>query len=186
MDEATTIGTLLIRSRDGDRHAFDALYARLYADLHDAAHGQLRRYGRGGTLDTTSLVHEAYLRMLDEKSAPWSCRAHFLAIAARAMRRAIVDYVRERTAQKRGGGRPHVTLSSQELGAADDPGTLIAIDDALTGLAEFNERLTHVAECRLFGGLTEGETAEALGVSLRTAQRDWQRARAWLQRELAE
>ena len=175
---------LLARARSGDRAAFDALYERLYDDLLSAARGQLRRAGSGDTLDTTALVHEAYVRLVDEKSVPWDCRAHFLAIAARAMRRAIVDYARERGALKRGGGTPHVTLSADVLGTAEDPDTLIAIDDALSRLGEFNERLPRVAECRLFAGLTEEETAGALDVSLRTVQRDWQRARAWLQEAL--
>lgn len=177
---------LLMRSRGGDRQAFDVLYTRLYEDLLAVARGQLRRYRRGQTLDTTALVHEAYVRLVDEKSVPWACRSHFLAIAAKAMRRAIVDYMRERGAQKRGGNRPHVTLSSQVVGVESESDDLIAIDDALKRLAAFNERLPQVAECRLFGGLTEQETAQALGVSVRTVQRDWRRARAWLQEELSD
>lgn len=177
---------LLLRSRGGDRVAFDALYTRLYEDLRAVARGQLRRYRRGGTLDTTSLIHDAYVRLVDEQSVPWACRAHFLAIAARAMRRAIVDYIRERSAQKRGGGIEHVTLSLDLLGEAHEPDTLIAIDDALSGLAQFSDRLPQVAECRLFGGLTEEETARALGISVRTVQRDWRRARAWLQQVLRD
>lgn len=176
---------LLTRSRGGDRSAFDLLYTRLYDDLRQAARGQLRRYG-GDTLDTSALVHEAYVRLVDETSVPWECRSHFLAIAARAMRRAMVDYVRERTALKRGGGSLHVTLSHDAIGASQQPETLIAIDRALSELATFNERLPQVAECRLFGGMTEEETAHALDVSVRTVQRDWQRARAWLQQELGD
>lgn len=176
---------LLARSRAGDRTAFDTLYARLYEDLHSAARGQLHRHPSGGTLDTTALVHEAYVRLLDEQSVPWESRAHFLAVAARAMRRVIIDDARRRTAQKRGGDAPHVTLSPEVLGAVEDPHTLIAIDDALSRLARFDERLPRVAECRLFAGLSEQETAGALDVSVRTVQRDWQRARAWLQQELS-
>jgi RNA polymerase sigma factor (TIGR02999 family) len=177
---------LLVRSRDGDRLAFDVLYTRLYHDLQGVARGQLRRFRSGDTLDTTALVHEAYFRLVDETSVPWECRAHFLAIAARAMRRALVDYLRERGAQKRGGGRPHVTLPAELLGGAPPLETLLAIDDVLARLATFSERLPRVAECRLFGGLTEEETARALGVSVRTVQRDWRRARAWLQEGLSD
>jgi RNA polymerase sigma factor (TIGR02999 family) len=176
---------LLSRSRAGDRTAFDALYARLYEDLHSAARGQLRGHRSGDTLDTTALVHEAYVRLLGEQSVQWESRAHFLAVAARAMRRVIIDAARQRTAQKRGGRSPHVTLSSEVWGAVEDPHTLIAIDDALSRLAHIDERLPRVAECRLFAGLSEKETAGALDVSVRTVQRDWQRARAWLQQELS-
>jgi RNA polymerase sigma factor (TIGR02999 family) len=175
---------LLARSHSGDKGAFDALFDRLYEDLSGAARGQLGLYGRDRTLDTTALVHEAYVRLVDEHSVPWECRAHFLAIAARAMRRAVVDYVRERTALKRGGGAPHVTLAPEVMGVAGDSEVLIAIDEALSRLATFNERLLTIAECRLFAGLTDEETARALDVSVRTVQRDWQRARAWLQQEL--
>jgi RNA polymerase sigma factor (TIGR02999 family) len=185
-ESRSTTTELLARSRAGERLAFDILYERLYQDLLGVARGQLRRYPRRGTLDTTALVHEAYVRLVDETGVPWECRAHFLAIAARAMRRAVVDYIRERSAQKRGGGAPHVTLSLDHMGVSQAPDTLITIDAALSSLATFDERLCQVAECRLFGGLTEEETAQALGISIRTVQRDWQRARAWLQEALAE
>lgn len=181
-----TTAELLLKSRAGERWAFDTLYTRLYDDLQGVARGQLRRYGAGDTLDTTALVHEAYVRLVDETSVPWECRAHFLAIAARAMRRALVDYTRERHAQKRGGGSPHVTLPADLFGVAPPLETLMVIDDALSELATFDDRLPRVAECRLFGGLTEAETAQALGVSVRTVQRDWRRARAWLQQELSD
>lgn len=182
----TSTADLLIRSRAGDRHAFDAVYTRVYDDLLTVARGQRRRVGGSDTLDTTSLVHEAYFRLVDERSVPWECRAHFLAIAARAMRRAAVDYIRERGAQKRGGNFRHVALTSDIFGEPSDPETLIAIDTAIAGLAKFNDRLAQVAECRLFGGLTESETAEALTTPLRTVQRDWQRARAWIQQALRD
>lgn len=181
----TNTAELLALSRSGDRSAFDTLYTRLYQDLQAAARGQLRRHSSGATLDTSALVHEAYIRLADETGVPWACRAHFLGIAARAMRRAIVDYVRARTARKRGGGAAHVTLVAELVGIAHEPEVLIGVDDALSTMAEFNERLSRVAECRLFGGMSEEETAAALGVSVRTVQRDWRRARAWLQAELS-
>jgi RNA polymerase sigma-70 factor, ECF subfamily len=181
----TSTAELLALSRSGDRVAFDTLYTRLYDDLQSAARGQLRHRSGGATLDTTGLVHEAYIRLVDETGVPWACRAHFLGVAARAMRRAIVDYVRERTARKRGGGVAHVTLVPDLVGIAHEPEILIGIDDALSAMAQFNDRLSRVAECRLFGGMSEEETAAALDVSVRTVQRDWQRARAWLQAELS-
>lgn len=176
---------LLARSREGDRAAFDALYAHLYEQLQVAARGQLRRHRSGGTLDTSALVHEAYVRLLNEQRVPWESRAHFLGVAARAMRRVIIDDARRRTARKRGGELLHVTLSPELSVPVEDIHTLLAIDEAITRLAGFDERLPRVAECRLFAGLSEEETATALDVSLRTVQRDWKRARAWLQRELA-
>ncbi len=180
---SATTAELLLHSRAGDRSSFDILYTRLYDELRAAARAQLRHY-RGDTLDATALVHEAYMRVVDEQNMPWQCRAHFLAITARVMRRVVVDHIRERTALKRGGGRPYVTLLPDLVGVEQEPETLIGIDAALSALGEFNERLMQVAECRLFGGLSEEETAAALGVSVRTVQRDWQRARAWLQQAL--
>ncbi len=175
---------LLERARSGDRSAFDTLYARLYDELLAAARSQLRRAPGLVTLDTVALVHEAWVRLAAGADVPWAGRSHFLAVAARAMRCAVVDHIRAGAAAKRGGGEVMVTLSDHAPGAAPDPDTLLAIDDALTRLAAFNERLPRVAECRLFGGLSEEETAEALNISVRTAQRDWQRARAWLQEAL--
>lgn len=176
---------LLTRARAGDKDAFDVLYSRLYVELGAIARRQLVGQRRRETLDTTALVHEAYARMLDE-TVPGESRAHFLAIAARAMRRIIVDYARERGAEKRGGGKPNITLPPEGIGVKHEIETLIIIDEALSGLAAFNERLVRIAECRLFGGLTEEETAGALDVSLRTVQRDWPRARAWLQQRLGD
>jgi RNA polymerase sigma-70 factor, ECF subfamily len=174
---------LLAQARAGDKEAFDSLFSRLYAELRAIAHRRLAGQRHRDTLDTGALVHEAYARLVDESVSAES-RAHFLAIAARAMRRVIVDYARERTARKRGGGRANVTIPPDVASASPDIDTLIMIDDALASLAEFDERLVRVAECRLFGGLTEEETAAALDISVRTVQRDWPRARAWLQQRL--
>jgi RNA polymerase sigma factor (TIGR02999 family) len=156
----------------------------VYARLRRIAHGQLARRGRGQTLDTTSLVHEAYMDLVEETGVAWQDRSHFFAICARAMRRILVDYARERTAQKRGGGKPHVTLEPERLGVEQQADQVLAVDRALESLAGFNERLARLVECRYFAGMTEEETAETLGVSLRTVQRDWTRARAWLLKEL--
>ena len=176
---------LLTRAHAGDRGAFDLLYSRLYEDLLEVARRQRRKHRSRETLCTTSLVHEAYRRLADETRVSWECRAHFLAIASRTMRRVIVDYARERGALKRGGGRLHVTLSPEGVGVQRQIEDLVAIDEALATLASIDERLERVADCRLFGDMTHEETAAALEVSPRTVQRDWRRARAWLQRELS-
>jgi len=176
---------LLSRAHAGDREAFDLLYSRLYDNLREIARRQRRKHGSRDTLDTVAVVHEAYCRLVDEKDVSWEHRAHFLGIAARTMRRVIVDYVRERGARKRGGGVPHVTLPPEGPGVEQHVEELVAIDEILSMLGAFDERLERVAECRLFGDMAQQEIAAALGVSVRTVQRDWRRASAWLQRELS-
>ena len=182
--DAGPITRLLRAHHEGDRDAFDELVPLVYDRLRRIARGQRVRRGRGQTLDTTSLVHEAYVRLVDETGVDWQDRSHFFAVCARAMRRILVDYARERTAQKRGGGRPHLTLEPERMGTEQQAEHVLAVDRALETLASFNERLARLVECRYFAGLTEQETADALGVSLRTVQRDWTRARAWLLKEL--
>lgn len=177
---------LLSRIQTGDREAFDLLYSRLYDDLRDIAHRQRRRHGSPETLDTIAVASEAYSRLVDESAVPWEGRAHFLAIAARTMRRVIVDYARERGALKRGGGATHVTLTPDAVGVRQHVDEMLVIDDVLTMLGEFDERLERVAECRLFGGLTHAEIAGTLDVTERTVERDWRRAKAWLDRKLRE
>ncbi len=121
---------------------------------------------------------------MDESGVEWQSRGHFFAIAARSMRRIIVDYARKRQTQKRGGGQAHVELEPDAVAIGEQAETLLALDAALTSITAFSERLARVVECRLFGGLSEAETAQALDVSVRTVQRDWHRCRAWLQREM--
>jgi RNA polymerase sigma-70 factor, ECF subfamily len=177
--------TALLRGHyEGDREAFNRLLPLVYDRLRRIARGQLARGGRGATLDTTSLVHEAYLQLVEETGVDWQNRAHFYAICARAMRRIVVDYARRRSARKRGGGTPIVTLDSATVGARDPIELVLAVDQAVETLASFNERLARIVECRYFAELNEDQTAEALGVSVRTVQRDWMRARAWLRKEL--
>ena len=125
------------------------------------------------------------MELVEETGVAWQDRSHFFAICARAMRRILVDYARERGAQKRGGGKPDLTLEPDRLGVEQQAEQVLAVDRALESLAGFNERLARLVECRYFAGMTEEESAQALGVSLRTVQRDWMRARAWLQKELA-
>ncbi|NZA25766.1 sigma-70 family RNA polymerase sigma factor [Luteimonas sp. SJ-92] len=183
---SSEITRLLQRHHRGDRAAFDRMVPLVYERLRIIARGQIARAGRRGqTLDTTALVQEAYLQLVDEDGVDWQDRGHFFAICARAMRRILVDYARRRHAAKRGGGVAALTLQPDLVALDGQSQTILAVDEALEGLAAFNPRLAQVVECRYFGGMTEEETARALGTSLRTVQRDWMRARAWLLKELA-
>jgi RNA polymerase sigma factor (TIGR02999 family) len=183
---------LLLAWRSGRNDAADQLFAAVYDDLRRVARGQLRSERAGHTLDTTALVHEAYLRLVDQTRTDWVDRAQFFAIASRVMRRILVDYARRRRSAKRGGERVSVTLGgtddhhSAPLGVADErAGTLLAVDEALTRLAERETRLARVVECRFFGGLTDAETGAVLGITERTVQRDWAKAKTWLYQELS-
>jgi RNA polymerase sigma factor (TIGR02999 family) len=153
-----------------------------YQDLKRSAHRSRTRMGAGVTLQTTALVHEAYLRLGAER--PFNDPTHFLRASAIAMRHAIISYATERLAQKRGGGALHLTLSHAMEFSIDTDEGLVALEEAMQRLATESPRLSDVIECRFFGGLSEQETAQALQLSLRTVQRDWLRARAWLFREL--
>ncbi len=179
------ITNLLVAHREGDRDAFEQLVPLVYDDLRRIARRQLARHRVRGTLNTTALVHEAYLKMVDQSRVEVNDRNHFFAIAARAMRQIIIDYARKRTAQKRGGGLTPISLDKVQVAVADQAEMLLAIDGALAKLSSLNERLTRVFECRYFAGLTDQETADALSMSLRTVQRDWMKGKAWLRRELA-
>jgi RNA polymerase sigma factor (TIGR02999 family) len=168
----------------GDRGAFDQLVPMVYDELRRIARSHLRRTQRGATLDTTGLVHEAYLKLAGQKGMRVEDRGHFLAIAACAMRQIIISRARARVAAKRGGGEVAVPFDEQRLGSDAQAEWLLDLDRALTLLRERDERLAQTVECRFFAGLSEEETAQALGVSLRTAQRSWMRARAWIRAEL--
>ncbi len=177
------ITSLLLAHQHGDAAALDRVWPLVYDHLRAIAGRQLQR-GGPATLNATALVHEAYLRLADDTRLQWQNRAHFLAIAARCMRQVIVDAARARRALKRGGGRPVDVLNPDVIAVDSQAELIVAIDGALDAIVTFNERMGRVAECRLFAGLTEEETAQALGTSLRTVQREWQRARAWLQQHL--
>ena len=179
------ITRLLIAHRDGDRKAFEELVPLVYDDLRRIARRQLARHRSQGTLNTTALVHEAYLKLVDQSRVEINDRGHFFAIAARAMRQIIIDYARKRSAVKRGSGQTPISLDKVQIAVHEQAEVLLTIDDALHRLSTLNERLTRVFECRFFAGLTEKETAEALDLSLRTVQRDWMKGKAWLRRELA-
>jgi RNA polymerase sigma factor (TIGR02999 family) len=182
--DAGQVTQLLQAYESGDQSAFDRLVPLVYAELRRMARRQLRRGARGVTLDTTALVHEAYLKLAAGPVASES-RAHFLGIAARAMRQVLVDHARRRRAAKRGRGEIAVSLSEADGALNVQTDDLLALDDALERLGERSDRLRKVVELRFFGGLTEEEAAQALGVTSRTIQRDWAKARAWLHKELA-
>ena len=184
MHTSAGVTELLVAYRDGDREAFDKLVPMLYDDLRQIARRQLRRGRRGATLDTTMLVHEVYLKMADQQRLDARDRGHFLAISAHAMRQVIADYARRRTAAKRGGAVDPVPLDEAPPLADKEARWLLDVDRALERLGRRDPRLAQVVECRFFAGFSEEETAEALGVSLRTVQRDWARARGWLREEL--
>ena len=131
-------------------------------------------------------MHEAYLRLIDDTRAGWNGRVHFMAVAATAMRHILVDHARARRSLKRGGGRVPMSLDAADLGTEERADLLVALDEALDRLRQLDERRARVVECRFFGGMTEDETAEALGISNRTAQREWSKAKGWLYRELRD
>lgn len=173
---------LLQRVRGGEPEAFNRLFPMVYGELRQAAARLLRNERPGHTLHPTDLVHEAYLKLAGRVEADWQNRAHFFGIAARAMRQILVDHARRRNAAKRGGGDPQVLDLPTGFGLPFDE--LLALDDALDRLDRESSRLRQVVEYRFFGGLTEEEVATLLGVTTRTAQRDWVKARAWLHKEL--
>jgi len=184
MDASTTRTDMLAELRTGTSEPLDRLVRLVYAELRAIAHRQLAMRGRGGTLSTTALVHEAHMKLVDQPQAQWHDRTHFFAVAALAMRHVLVDRAKARRRLKRGGDQRHVSLDVEHIAVDDQPDALLELDDALSRLAAFNPRLARVVEYRFFGGLTEKEIAEAMGVTLRTVQRDWEKARALLYRAL--
>jgi len=182
--------TLLLRAwNGGDEAALEALTPLVYQELHRLAHRHLARERGDVSLQTSALVNEAYLRLVDVKQVNWQNRAHFFGVSARLMRQILVDFARQRDSLKRGGevsvvgleDTPNQGLDIAQTRSAD----LVALDDALNVLSTLNERQSQIVELRFFGGLTEEEIAEVLHVSERTVRSDWRVARAWLQRELA-
>jgi len=184
VQDTQTVTQLLRASRGGSREALDGLFSLLYDELRRIAHRQLGGQARGGTLNTTALIHEAFLRMVDQTQVDWDDRAHFFGYAARTMRAIIVDYARRRCAQKRGGRLTHISFDDSDLPVETQAEVIVAVDAALTRLAEVSERLSRLVECRFFGGMSIEETATALSISDRTVRRDWIKAKAWLYDEL--
>lgn len=179
---------LLRKHAAGDDAAFDRLIPLVYDDLRRIAHQRLRSERPSHTLDTTAVVHEAYLRLVDVSDPGWNGRAHFFAISSKLIRNLLIDYARRQKAEKRGGNAIRIPMNEGLDGAADsEPRTidLLALDEALSALARLDVRLEQVVECRFFGGLSVKETAEVVGVSTRTVERDWTRAKAYLYRALA-
>ena len=180
------ITTLLRAAGAGDGQAADRVVALLYDDLHRIARGRLRLSGDMTLLDTTSLVHEAYLRFQHAGELDFADRRHFLAYAAKVMRTVIIDAVRARQADRRGGGAIHVTLNTAigDAAVATGEDEVLRVHEALAELSSVDERLGSVVEMRYFGGLSESEIAECLGITERTVQRDWQKARLFLSNAL--
>jgi len=174
----------LLAARGGDAAAYHALFPLVYDELRGVARSALRRRGPGETLHTTALVHETYMKLVDASRLDAKDRAHFFALAARVMRQILIDHFRRGRAGKRGADRRRVDLRSVEIPVEDRGFVLVAVDDALCRLARFSPRLEQVVEMRFFGGMTESEIAEHLGVTERTVRNDWAKAKAWLGREL--
>ena len=185
MFEEPDVTAILNAAREGDDEAVDQLFAKLYAELRALAQGQRQRWDGDYTLNTTALVHEAYLKLVRPDRASWEDRSHFLRVASKAMRHILVNYAERRRAQKRGGGEapPPPDPSNPVVPGGEDE--ILDLHEALTRLTDKDERQSQVVECRFFGGLTISETASALGVSTATVERDWVVASAWLRRELS-
>jgi RNA polymerase sigma-70 factor, ECF subfamily len=175
---------LLVAWGEGDVAARDELMPLVYEELRRMAHRYMGRERTGHTLQTSGLVNEAYLRLIDQTQVQWQNRAHFFGIAAQMMRRILVDYARSRGYAKRGGDARKVSLGDVALVSAERAADVVALDAALKGLAEFDGRKSRIVELRFFGGLSIEETAEVLAVSPGTVMRDWTLAKAWLRREL--
>jgi len=180
------ITQLLAELGSGREGAFDRLFPLVYDELKRIAHLHLRKERSSHTLNTTGLVHECYLSLAQHQGS-WQDRAHFSAVASRAMRRILVDYARRRNAQKRGGSvQKRVTLDDRLISVEQQAADLLVMDEALTQLSSHDDRIGRLVECRFFGGMTIEETAAVLDISVRTAHRDWQRAKAYLNRALRD
>src|SRR2546423_6905511 len=179
------ITEILLAWGDGDQSALERLTPIVYAELRRRAHHYMNRERGGHTLQTTALVNEVFLKLIDSSRVRWQNRAHFFAVSAQLMRRILVDFARSRRYQKRGGAAQRISLDDVPLVSPARGGDLIALDDALTALAAIDKRKSEVVELRFFGGLSVEETAEVLKVSGDTVMRDWRLAKAWLLRELS-
>jgi RNA polymerase sigma factor (TIGR02999 family) len=174
------ITSILVAHREGRPGAFDQLVTLVYPELRRIARRQLGRWRATGSLDTGSVVNEAYLKLVDQTRANWQDRHHFFVIAATAMRQVIIDYARQRKSQKRGGNVQRVPLDEHQVAIETQIEQLLALDQLLTRLGAEDPRLKQVVECRFFAGYSEAETADVLHVSTRTVEREWLRAKAWL------
>ena len=184
-DSPKEITRLLLAWGDGDESVLEVLTPLVYEELRRRAHRYMGGERAGHTLQTTALVNEAYLRLVDSRRVRWQNRAHFFAVSAELMRRILVDFARSRGYQKRGGGARHVELDEAAVVTDERSAEVVALDEALRALAELDARQSRVVELRYFGGLSDSETAEVLKVSVGTVRRDWTLARAWLLNELS-
>lgn len=183
--EKSPVTQLLVRLKKGEDGIYDQLYPLIYQELRQIAYAQMGREVNDHTLSKTELVHETYLKMIDQSQIDFTDRSHFLAIASRCMRQILIDYARKKHAQKRGGQNRDLTYIDELFDAQKEKAQeLIDIDNALDELASLNERLSKVVEMRFFGEMTIQETAEALDISQSTVKRDWMKARGWLYKKL--
>ena len=184
MSSPPDITALLINWSNGDKAALDKLFPLVERELHRLARSYMRKVNPNHTLQTSALVNEAYLKLVDQRKTRWQNRAHFFAIAAQIMRRILLNHARDRNRVKRGGNAIQVSLSDAVVISMEKGNELLALDEALQRLAAFDERKGQVVELRYFGGLSVAETAEVLGVSSITINRDWRLAKAWLSKEI--
>jgi RNA polymerase sigma-70 factor, ECF subfamily len=184
--ENPNITQLLEKLSMGNNSVFEELMPLVYDELRKMAKRLMNHQQIGHTLQTTELIHEAYLKLAEKNEKSWQNRAHFFGVAAQAMRHILVDYARSKQSQKRGGIQQQITLDENAIMSKDNSGEMMALNQALDRLAKMDERKVRVVEMKFFGGLTMEEIAEVLHISLKTAKRDWQFARVWLLRELSE
>ena len=177
---------LLVEMREGEHDALDRLFPLVYDELRRIARSQLRKLRPGQTLNTTGLVHDAYVKLVNQGQARWQDRAHFFAVSALAMRQILINYAQQKGAQKRGGGWQRIDFEEALMAPEERADVLLTLDDALTRLTAIDARLGRVVEYRFFGGMTEKEIAHVLGLTERTVRRDWQKARALLKTLLAD
>lgn len=185
MQTSHEVTQLLIKWSNGNKEAFEELLPLVYRELQKIAHRYLSRERNSNTLQTTALVHEAYIKLIDQNRVQWQNRAHFFGIAAQAMRRILVDNARQRLADKCGKGAEKLSIDEGLIDISDErAGNLVDLDDALKKLAEIDVQKSRLVELRYFGGLSIEETAEVLGVSVATVNRQWRTAKAWLYNEI--
>ena len=179
------VTALLARAKDGNPEAIGRVYELLHAELAQIARARLRG-GPNQTLNTVALVHESYVKLVEQESVDVKGRAHFLALASRAMRHILIDHFRRRASAKRGSLAPQITLHEQKISAEDPGEALLDLDEALTRLEKYDPRLSKVVECRFFGGMDYEEIGESMGLAARTIRLDWRKAKAWLSLELSQ
>ncbi|MBX3280418.1 MAG: sigma-70 family RNA polymerase sigma factor [Acidobacteria bacterium] len=186
MPSSAEITGLLIAWREGDQAALERLTPLLYRDLHRLAHRYMRGENRGHTLQTSALVNEAFVRLIENPRIDWQGRAHFFGLAAHIMRNILLDHARGRGRAKRGGGAYHFSLDEAAIVSESRAAELIALDDALKDLASLDPRKSRLVELRFFGGLSNEEISEVMGLSLRTVEREWQKAKTWLHHAISK